>query len=475
MADDRTNAEGLGPLGEGDREEVEAREPVTPRREASVVLREGERAGVGEGGLLDPANQSLADALRITFRLVVGAMFVLAILFTLSGLRSVNEGERGIRVRSGAITGANLSPGFHLSWPYPIGELRSYARTPPQVELNSEFWFAQTGNPNRSYEQMARGARDRLTPGLDGAVVTAGLDLAHTKWTVQYVRDDVVDFATNILEEEEQELVKAAVQRGVVRATATTTLDELMKQSSDGSAIAARVQRVAQAMLDRLESGIELTRVTLDEKVVPLTVYTAYNRVAQADNQAARRLEDARAQRSAILTRVAGAAHEELTRFINEYERAVAIGDAAEQARILGIINDLLEGNRVELDGEVIAARTSGEVRQLIDRAAQHRTEVVAEAAADLARYSSLAEQFRDNPSVVISSQWVDAMSEFLNQETVQVMYLPAGLNNRRLLVNPDPDIEKEIDRRQREQGRERRERRTRAVHGEEVSAEPGG
>jgi len=477
MADERE-----GPILPGEEpEEISTPDPAVERRAASVVFRGEGASEAGEGSLLDPANQSLADALRITFRLVVTAMFVLAGLFVLSGLRSVQEGERGIRVRNGAITGRNLPPGFHLSWPYPVGELRSYARTPPQLELREEFWFFHAGE-DRPLEQMASAARDRLTPGRDGAVITAGLDLAHTRWTVQYTRDDVVKFATNILEEEEQTLVRAAVQRGVVQSMAGTTLDELLTQTSEGSSATERVREVAQRMLSDLESGITITRVTLAEKAPPLRVYTAYNQVTDADQNAARTLEDARSARATALTQTAGAAHPYLIDQIDRYEAAVEIGDGPEQARILDTIYGLMEGRVVEIDGEMVQGLSSGEVRRMMDRAEQYRTEVVSEARGDLTRFDSLADQFRDNPAVVVTREWADSIAAFMDYETVSVMYAPPGAESIEYIINMDPDIEKEIEtetnRQRAAAARERRireaeESRLRPSDARQLSAEP--
>jgi hypothetical protein len=71
-----------------------------PRRAASITL-----SGTGVAGdtasLMDPANQSLAEALKISFRIVQLAMVVLAALFVFSGFQTVEENEKGIRVTLG--------------------------------------------------------------------------------------------------------------------------------------------------------------------------------------------------------------------------------------------------------------------------------------------------------------------------------------------------------------------------------------
>src|SRR4051812_5785384 len=91
--------------------------PSAARRAGSVVLREAIET---DASFTDPANQSLADALKVMLRLLQVGMFALAVLYALSGMKRVNEGERGIRLLFGKEVESNLGPGFHWTPPYPI-------------------------------------------------------------------------------------------------------------------------------------------------------------------------------------------------------------------------------------------------------------------------------------------------------------------------------------------------------------------
>src|SRR5512140_1479223 len=97
---------------------------------------------------LDPANQSLADALRKSFGVLKLLMFVLLILYFLSGLFSVSPSEVGVRTRCGRIVGetdtsgargAILGPGWHWSWPYPIERWTTVSTSEREIPL--EFMF----------------------------------------------------------------------------------------------------------------------------------------------------------------------------------------------------------------------------------------------------------------------------------------------------------------------------------------------
>src|SRR5260221_13044460 len=91
------------------------------RGRSSISLRDA--AAPADGSPFDPANQSLSDAIRITFRILQGAMLILAVLYLLSGLQFVKEGEQGIRLLFGQISAAKLEPGLQYSLPFPLGEL----------------------------------------------------------------------------------------------------------------------------------------------------------------------------------------------------------------------------------------------------------------------------------------------------------------------------------------------------------------
>ena len=71
---------------------------------------------------LDPANQSLSDALRMSFKVLKLVMFILVIAFLFSGVMIVDQREVAVISRFGRLTGEPREPGFRLAWPYPIDE-----------------------------------------------------------------------------------------------------------------------------------------------------------------------------------------------------------------------------------------------------------------------------------------------------------------------------------------------------------------
>lgn len=418
-------------------------------RETSLTLRTGEAAPVGN--VLDPANQSLADALRITFKALILTIILLAGAFVLSGFQSVREGERGISLLFGKVTASNLTPGFRFSFPFPFGELLRVRTSVPQVKLDDEFWPGLTEQERRlSVEQLP--PRPSLNPARDRSLVTADQAIAHARWTVVYRRASIESYSRNMLPTAELAIVKAAVKRGVVHATATTTIDGLLQQApGDAGSVADRARRIAQQTLDKMDSGIVIEQLNLDEKMPPVYVRDVFARVQSADAARSKSREDALGEANRILNAVAGRAAPYLTRLIDDYEHALRdpLAEPGQADKILTMINDVLHGREVEIDGVTVANAVSGEVTAILAEADRYRSRIRDARRAEATVFQAKLEQFRVNPLVVIHREWAEAVSAFLDRPNVQVMLMPPGtpMDRMTMLMNLDPDIVKQQQR----------------------------
>ena len=79
-----------------------------PRRGASarfdVAGGPGTEAAMRQA--MDPANQSLGEALRLSYRVLQLGILVLVAVFLLSGFQTVQEGQTGVKTVFGRIQGA---------------------------------------------------------------------------------------------------------------------------------------------------------------------------------------------------------------------------------------------------------------------------------------------------------------------------------------------------------------------------------
>lgn len=433
--------------------------PGAPQRPASVVLRRDDAPAAADSPF-DPANQSLADALRVMYRLLQFAMVVLFVLFILSGITSVKEGQRGVRLLFGRVQEQDLDPGFRWSAPYPMGQVVTVDSGVVPLDISREFWvLVSPGMEGKSLDDYV--ATDALRPGEggSGAVITGDGNLAHTQWKVSYRRTSIGHHARNVLPENEQKIVKAAAMRGVVQACAQVTVDDLLKQTNQqADSVANTARRVAQQTLDRMDSGITIDSLTLSAATPPLLVRPAFAKVQSSVSNAAKELENARATRRTTLNAVAGDAATLLVGapatadsparpgLIDRYEDELAAGNEPAAARTLAAIESILAKQEVEIDGVKVTPGTSGEVRAILDDADRYRKEIVARYQGDVFRFRAKLAAYRANPSVMIQSEWRDALTSFYKRDTVQVVLVPPGTEWLELLINRDPRLQRAVE-----------------------------
>jgi regulator of protease activity HflC (stomatin/prohibitin superfamily) len=432
-------------------------------RAASVRLRDAESTrSAADRRRMDAANQSLADALRITYNLLRVSMVVLIVLFVFSGVQSINEGERGIALRFGKPVRANLEPGFQWSFPYPIGEIVRVQEGATELPIAQAFMPNLPGDDTE--EQALEADIDRfnsgsaLKPGTDGSNITADLNIAHTQWNVNFHRSDHTKAVEHIHPAQEREMIKAIVQRSAVHVLAQTPIDDLLRQSSES--ISGAVRTIAQRELDQLDSGITIDRVVLTRKSAAMSLRRKFSSVQTAAQNAGKAREDALLTRDQMLNEVAGRASGLLIELIDEYERLVELGDDDAAAAQLETIDAVLEGRDVEVNGRSVQGLVSGEVAEMLNQARTSASNRVSQAIADREFYRSKLEQYAANPRLMIARDWSSAMTEFMARDFVSTIMLPEGVSAE-MFINNDPDIARELDRqRKRREAQEARDER---------------
>lgn len=427
--------------------------PGNPRR-ASLTFRsqtEQDRDG------LDPANQSLAEALGLVSKVLNVAMLAVAAVFVLSGLNSIRENEVGIRLLFGKVTGDRLPPGFQFSYPYPLGEMIKVDTGLVSIDLDETFW-PKLGPEQRNLtvQQLAQSPR-QLKPGEDGSNITGDQNLAHTRWRVVYQRSEPVAFVRNLLPEEEREIVQAAVARGIVHAVAQVKIDDLLKQSGGETlSVAARARVTAQKHLDAIGSGVEIKDLLMLDKTPPLLAYNDFSGVQSAEQKASQKRADAESTARSRLNETAGEAAGPIITLIDAYEAAIEKNDDKAAEELLVQIRALMDGAEAQVGGEKVRFQTSGRVAAILNEAREYASSIVNRRRGELAAFQSKIQQFRDNPTVVVQREWADAMAAMLGRDNIEQMWLPPGTERIRLMVNRDPQIAREQEKARKE--REKRE-----------------
>ncbi|MGQ0626676.1 MAG: SPFH domain-containing protein [Phycisphaerales bacterium] len=424
------------------------------RRPASVELR-SESAGDADEASLDPATRSLADALRITYRLVQVAMVGLVGLFALSGFQSVQEGEEGIRLTMGEVTGDRLQPGFQMSFPAPFGELIRVQTSPASVTMKREFWpNLPEADLEKAPADLKNSARDRVDPAIDGSIMTADGNIGHAKVSLTYRRRDAQRYARNVHPADEPAIVRAAVMRGVVNAGSALSIDELLKDGPDEArpgrfmGLKTRAQAVAQGTLDALDSGIEIIELNIIAKTPPLNTIATFEKVQSAQSESKQATEKAEQERSTLLNATAGEAAPVLLNLIDRLDEALSRNDAAKGETILAAIDEVMDGKAATLDGKALPVGVSGNVATRLSAARQFRSSVVSRAVADAAVFEAKLAAFRTNAPVVLAGDWTEAYGKFLKRDNVEFTWLPPGVQVTELLINSDPALRRDLERR---------------------------
>lgn len=434
----------------------EATELDVPRREKSAEF----EVAPGESGgemldAMDPANQSLADALRLSYRVLQIAILGLAVVFLFSGFQTVRENATGVRTLFGRIVGegseAAIGSGLQPFWPYPVGEIVTVPMK-RSVQVDRAFFpdlraRGAGGIQELSLEQATDNAQVtkpiRPGPDGDGSLVLRGGDLGHCRINAEYSIDDPVAFLTRFTAEDADEVVRLALERAAVHVAATLTLVEFI---DDREAASRSMRDLAQETLRGIDSGIRLSAVSVTDRVPPLAVRKSVQGVQAARERAKIAVEVARRESATILDDAAGAAaFDDIVALIGDYENAVSLGDRDEADRVLAAI-----GARFD------AGDIGGDAAATLTRARAYRSMIESGLGTFARRVASLSASYRENPVQLVRQLWLDAYREVLDGPEVEVLSAPPGLGGLALRMKSSADIassrrDSALDRRTRE------------------------
>jgi len=416
------------------------------------------------GSDLDPAHRALADALRLSFRILKGVMALLVVGFLLTGFRSVKEQQQGIRITFGKMeSGGPLTSGAHASWPAPVGEFLRIETAPQTISLDDAFWIKLSANEKGvPFEQIQRRENQGLVPNEDGSIITSDHNLAHTRWKIVYHVRDARTLIENISQSEHVTeagseadlLVRKSIDRAVVHAAAETPLDDVI---SSREAFSSRVKASAQQLLNQIGTGIDIDTVSCINAKPPRPILGDYQAVNQAVTEANHAIETAREQATQTLNAVAGSAYRKLSLMLQIYEALSEgvepnpvdleqlcllvdnpdeIRDAASNAE------DLLK----QIDDVLVSPEVGGTVATIIADARQYSTGLVAKLDAETRELEAYYPEYKKNPLIVKTDLWRTAMKKIFNGTRERFLLSP-DTTMIDIRLNRDPLFKREQDR----------------------------
>lgn len=440
---------------------IEGLEPMevepTPRRAASarfvVETDVGSEAALREA--MDPANQSLADALRLSFRVLQVVIVVLVVLFMISGFRTVKMQESGVMLRFGGIVERDdpqaLEPGLRRNLlPYPAGEFVIFEVENLWADLGDTYWPPIPDNVTLDRAIEHANVRSVLKPGEVGTVVTSDGDLGHLRLRAEYEIGDPVRYVEAVKLEDAGRIVELALQRAVVQAAAVMTLQQLVDEPEDAE---ARIKQGAQSVLTSIDCGIQLVSVQLPDTKPPFAIVKVYRDLQNAREEAREMIEKARQGADEQLIKAAGLNYAALSDLIDRYEEAEDLGDREGAEMLLAEINTFLESGEAR-----------GDVLETIQKAKAYESAIELTLGRQAQRFRNVLPQYRKQPGLTARRLWVEARQSVMGRSDVEIIRVPVGLGTIDVTISGSEEIA-----RLRQKARERRRERAAQMNAAEL------
>ncbi|KVG36862.1 HflK protein [Burkholderia ubonensis] len=219
-------------------------------------------------------------AARVGVGIVIG---VLVAVYAGSGLFVVPEGQTGVVLQMGRLTGT-VEQGVHWRAPYPFA-------THEIVDTSQ----------SRSVE-VGRNNVVRLANVKESAMLTRDADIVDVRFAVQYRIRSATDYLFRSVDPERS--VTQAAQAAVRTIVGTRSAADILNQDRD--ALRQQVSEAIQRDLDRYHAGLEVTSVTMQSVAAPEQTQAAYGEVAKARDEREAAKRAAQAYASDLLPKAQG-------------------------------------------------------------------------------------------------------------------------------------------------------------------------
>ncbi|MFM8577914.1 MAG: SPFH domain-containing protein [Planctomycetaceae bacterium] len=385
---------------------------------------------------LDPAQQSLAEALRVSFAILKMSMVVLLVAYACSGIFSVGSNEVALRLRFGDYLGDPgsrvLERGTYLAAPFPIEQVVKVDTRPMTLSLDREFWFEMTEQESGLTRAQLQGQKAMpLHPLRDGSLITGDFSIVHAKWTITWRVAEPVGYVTNVgARDVAEKLLRLVAQQGIVQSVAQLAADDILR------GIVNREQAIGlmQQKLDDMRTGLVIDQLTLDKVSAPLRVAGSFDAVTSAESDRAGRIVAAQQERAKVLGETAGEASGPILTLVTMYEEAVERGqpDAVREAE------NALDAALADLKVGQVAI--GGEVARILNAAKSYRTQIIEQTAAEAQSFGELLPQYERNPRLVLAKLWEDARESIMTGDVETFYTVPGQLE---LQLNRDPELQR--------------------------------
>ncbi|MCY4212907.1 MAG: FtsH protease activity modulator HflK [Gammaproteobacteria bacterium] len=271
---------------------------------------------------------------KVSAGLLGVGLLALVAIYGFFGLYQIDQGERGVVFRFGAVQQNIVMPGLHWN--------------PPLIDRVNKVNVTQV----RSKEHQA-------------LMLTEDENIVDVTMTVQYVVDDPIAFLVKVRNPEVS--LDQAQESALRHVVGGSIMDRVI---TDGrAAIAIEVQERLQSYLNRYQTGILVSKVNIDESAPPSQVRDAFNDVQKAQEDEQRFINEANAYAESVIPTARGEA-QKLIEQANAYRDQVvarAEGEAQRFEKLLAEYSLAKDVTRDRLYLDSIEAVLSNSSKIMVD------------------------------------------------------------------------------------------------------------
>jgi membrane protease subunit HflK len=217
----------------------------------------------------------------------IGLLAILVVVIWLfSGFYIVPEGQRGVVLRFGKFVEPPTMPGPRWHLPYPIESA--------EVVNLSGVRTVEVGYRNNVKSKVLK----------ESLMLTDDENIIDVQFAVQYVLKSPSDYLFNSREPDES--VLQAAETAVREVVGKSSMDFVLYEGR--AEVADRAHKLMQAILDRYGTGIQISRVTMQNAQPPEQVQAAFDDAVRASQDRERQKNEGQAYANDVIPKARGMA-----------------------------------------------------------------------------------------------------------------------------------------------------------------------
>jgi membrane protease subunit HflK len=224
---------------------------------------------------------------------IIGIVALAVVLWALTGVYRVEPDEVGVELVLGRVANTT-SPGLHVNWPYPIGEvLKPKVLQVREITVGIRDGDGSRGVPSRNVAE-------------ESLMITGDENLVDVDFKVQWSIKDPIAYLFNI--QNQEDTVKAVAESAMREEIGKADIQRVLTEGR--TKIEADTRDLMQKTLDDYKSGVEVRLVQMQKVDPPGEVIDSFRDVQAARADAERLQNQAQANANKILQEANGQASE---------------------------------------------------------------------------------------------------------------------------------------------------------------------